>query len=456
MILSAMMLNAHFVNAIAGLSVHQTFTPSHRNAIISDPTMWLPPRKPPDKLRYTCRIKTANQLKTQPNTLDTSLCNKSDVTWQVNSTNVTYSTQNTGLQTRKGTLVDRGTNGGIAGSDTRIMDTHPTRRVDIEGIDKHRLPDIPIVTAGAVVTTQKGDVIVVMNQYASVRTGKTIHSCGQIEAFGHIIDDKSIKVGGKQRLITPDGYVIPLQVCNGLVYMDMHPYTDQEKADLPIVQLTSDLDWCPSSIDYEHDSEQWFDAMENLPDLHCNHPFDEHGDYLHTHDILANLHEHLDTANGELPILTDDHIACALHHEPSPADFRAIQPQFGWLPINIIMKTFAKTTQFYRKPMSTRLQKHYKSPFPACNVQRRNEPIATDTVYSDTPAIDSGCKCAQIFVGTKTMVADVYGMKTEKQFVNTLQDIIRHRGAPTKLLSDHANLEISAKVKDILYLVIPN
>ena len=164
-----MMLNAHFVNAIAGLSVHQTFTPSHRNAIISDPTMWLPPRKPPDKLRYTCKIKTANQLKM--NTVDTSMCNKSAVTWQVHSTNVTYSTLNAGLQTRKGALVDRGANGGIAGSDTRIMDTHPTRKVDIEGIDKHRLPDIPIVTAGAVVTTQKGDVIVVMNQYASVRTG---------------------------------------------------------------------------------------------------------------------------------------------------------------------------------------------------------------------------------------------------------------------------------------------
>ena len=190
MILSAMMLNAHFVNAIAGLSVHQIFTPSHRNAIISDPTMWLPPRKPPDKLKYTCKIKTANELNTQSNTLDTSQCNKSNDTWHVHSTNVTYSTQNAGLQTRKGALVDQGTNGGIAGSDTRIMDTHPTRKVDIEGIDKHRLPDIPIVTAGAVVTTQKGDVIAVMNQYASVRTGKTIHSCAQIEAFGHIIDDK--------------------------------------------------------------------------------------------------------------------------------------------------------------------------------------------------------------------------------------------------------------------------
>ena len=55
------------------------------------------------------------------------------------------------------------------------------------------------------------------------------------------------------------------------------------------------------------------------------------------------------------------------------------------------------------------------------------------------------------------MVTDVYGMKTEKQFVNTLQDIIQHCGAPTKLISDHDNLETSSKVKDILrYLMIPN
>ena len=46
-------------------------------------------------------------------------------------------------------------------------------------------------------------------------------------------------------------------------------------------------------------------------------------------------------------------------------------------------------------------------------------------------------------------------MKTEKQFVNTLQDVIRTRGAPTKLISDSAQVEISNKVKDILrYLFI--
>ena len=41
-------------------------------------------------------------------------------------------------------------------------------------------------------------------------------------------------------------------------------------------------------------------------------------------------------------------------------------------------------------------------------------------------------------------------MKTDKQFVNTLEDNIRRRGAPTKLISDSARVEISTKVKDIL------
>ena len=60
-----------------------------------------------------------------------------------------------------------------------------------------------------------------MNQYASVCQGKTIHLSGQLEAFGLTVDDKSIKVGGYQRITTPDGYIIPLQVRNSLVYMDM-------------------------------------------------------------------------------------------------------------------------------------------------------------------------------------------------------------------------------------------
>ena len=84
------------------------------------------------------------------------------------------------------------------------------------------------------------------------------------------------------------------------------------------------------------------------------------------------------------------------------------------------------------------------------NVPRRHEPVATDTIFSDTPAVDSGVKQAQVSVGRDSLVADVYPMKSGKQFVNTLEDNIRRRGAMDKLLSDSAKTEISKKVMDIL------
>ena len=90
------------------------------------------------------------------------------------------------------------------------------------------------------------------------------------------------------------------------------------------------------------------------------------------------------------------------------------------------------------------------SPFPASNVHWRNKPVATNTVYSDTPAIESGVTAAQFFVGTESMVCDVYPMKTNKQLVHVLQDNIRRRGAMSKLISDRAQVEISKKVQDIL------
>jgi len=39
-------------------------------------------------------------------------------------------------------------------------------------------------------------------------------------------------------------------------------------------------------------------------------------------------------------------------------------------------------------------------------------------------AIDNGSVSAQIFVGLKTKYCDVFGMTNDKQFVNTLWDVI--------------------------------
>ena len=95
------------------------------------------------------------------------------------------------------------------------------------------------------------------------------------------------------------------------------------------------------------------------------------------------------------------------------------------------------------------MKKHLKSRSPVLNIPRRHEAVATDTVFSDTPAVDSGVKQAQVFVGRDTLVADAYPMKSGKQFVNTLEDNIRRRGAMDKLLSDSVKTEISNKVMDI-------
>ena len=96
----------------------------------------------------------------------------------------------------KSSLVDCGANGGIAGDDVCII-TKTGKMVNIQGIDNHRINEIPIVTAGGVINTQRGPVIAIMHQYAYTGKGKSIHSCAQLEAHKQTVHNKSMKVGGK-------------------------------------------------------------------------------------------------------------------------------------------------------------------------------------------------------------------------------------------------------------------
>ena len=101
-------------------------------------------------------------------------------------------------------------------------------------------------------------------------------------------------------------------------------------------------------------------------------------------------------------------------------------------------------------PNTFPMKKHLEFRNAALDIPRRHEAVATDTVFSDTPAVDSGVKQAQVFVGRDTLVADAYPMKSGKHIVNTLEDNIRRQGAMDKLLSDSAKTEISNKAMDIL------
>ena len=68
----------------------------------------------------------------------------------------------------------------------------------------------------------------------------------------------------------------------------------------------------------------------------------------------------------------------------------------------------------------------------------------------DTPAVDNGSTCAQIFVGTESLVSNSYGIKSDGEFVATLEDDIQKRGAMSKLISDRAKAQVSNKALDIL------
>ena len=94
----------------------------------------------------------------------------------------------------------------------------------------------------------------------------------------------------------------------------------------------------------------------------------------------------------------------------------------------------------------------HKAPFPSLNVLRRNEPVATDTIYSPygIPAIGSGATCAQFFCGLYTYFCDIYGMSKPKEFPYILLENIRKRGAMDKLVSDMGTNELSKIVNQIL------
>ena len=141
--------------------------------------------------------------------------------------------------------------------------------------------------------------------------------------------------------------------------------------------------------------------------------------------------------------------ACKHKIKPEIPDFDKYRPYFGWVNADTITDTFKHTTQWRASVGTFPMKKHLKSRN-TLNIPRRHEAVATDTVYSDTPAVDSGVKQAQLFVGKESLVSDIYPMRSGKQFVNTLEDNIHRCGAMDKLISDSAKNEISHKVQDIL------
>ena len=70
-----------------------------------------------------------------------------------------------------------------------------------------------------------------------------------MEHFKAIVNDKAIKAGDKQYVITNDNHTLPLTIKNNLPHLNIKPYADEQWDSLPHVILISDADWDPSVLD---------------------------------------------------------------------------------------------------------------------------------------------------------------------------------------------------------------
>ena len=178
--------------------------------------------------------------------------------------------------------------------------------------------------------------------------------------------------------------------------------TNEELFKYPSVHLTSLHEWDPSVLDFsypEGDGEIVWECDPQHQDL-LDPNFDPHGLYMKR-------------AINTLPSFADDQPASSMDISPSKTPFQAnkhqiksetpdvdkYRPYFSWVNVDTIRDTFEHTTQWGASVGTFSMKRHLKSRNPVLNIPRSHEAVATDTVHSDTPAIDSGVKLANFLLG---------------------------------------------------------
>jgi hypothetical protein len=143
--------------------------------------------------------------------------------------------------------------------------------------------NIPIRTVAGVIDTQFGPVVAVFHNYAYLGRGKTIHSALQLASYFNDVNDRHRnEPTGLSRIVTCEGYVIPLSYRHGMPELDIQPYTEGEWDDLPHVVMTDPREWDPHRLDYENNDEAFFNTVPSTP-IRFHRHFDDRGDYLHRH-----------------------------------------------------------------------------------------------------------------------------------------------------------------------------
>ena len=243
-------------------------------------------------------------------------------------------------------LVDRGANGGIAGPNMKLV-RWSGGTVDIHGIDDHRVSATRLGTFSAVIRTHLGERIGIWHQMASMPFGKTILSPIQMEFHRVSVNEKSPHVTGHTpTLITPDGYITPMEIYDGLAYLQLRPPTDHEWETIPKITFTTDLKWKSKSLDASI-PDDWYDRQDRFNVYLRDSQFTENGDLKESvvqDEQPDDMPERDDTEAARVDRET---IRCYLHNR--------IQPELDDL---FIYNTVGRTVHEHRLTRAERREVH--------------------------------------------------------------------------------------------------
>ena len=201
-------------------------------------------------------------------------------------------------------------------------------------------------------TPLKGKSLEYSMNMPTFKKGSSIHSSGQLECFKTNIDEKSVNVGGTQRITTLNGYSVPLLIKDGLAYAtSLGKPTDQDMDSYPHVFFTSPDEWDPSVLDHDPPQLDGLDPSQ-VPDHPFGDPmFDTYGYF--NERIIFNLNILLDAPPEDCGSYTEiSSVFTANLHQSSPRepDWNALRPIFAWTSPSSIKDTFNVTTRHGTAP----------------------------------------------------------------------------------------------------------
>ena len=176
----------------------------------------------------------------------------------------------------------------------------------------------------------------------------------------------------------------------------MQPSTDEDLDKLPHVIIASDDIWDPTILDHSIDiandtyhpimdptidEEEFTSVDECTPMTGIYQHHDRYGpNYicdLYHNECMNCLGFDLNTADNSYPLSSQ----CMIKDQ----DYEALCPYLLWLSIDHIKQMLVTTTQWFHNTYHIPFHKHCKSCFTTANVNQWNEPVATDTMFSDEP-----------------------------------------------------------------------